>query len=664
LKKILLKKAADYQPGKSSKYKVNYSKDLNPAQYEAVFHNDGAALVIAGAGTGKTMTLTYRVSRLVEDGVPPESILLLTFTRKASSEMLRRASNMLDGRCEKVSGGTFHSFALLTLRNYATMLGYDQGFTVLDGSDIEDTINLIRSQMKFDKSKKRFPQKDTLAKIFNLTVNKRKPIEDIILNDFPFFFEEIDNIVKIFEEYNSYKSRYNLMDYDDLLLNLLNLLKLPAVRSEMHRKYRFVMVDEYQDTNKLQHEIVLHLTGKTESVMAVGDDAQSIYSFRGAEFQNIMDFPNSFNKCNIYKIEENYRSTQPILTLTNKIISEAAFKYEKELFTSQTTGEMPKIIAAENERQQSLFITQQILELREEGFALDDIAVLFRSGFLSFDLEIELIKANIPYKKFGGMKFIETAHIKDILSFFKIVNNPKDAVSWHRVLLQHDGVGPRTASKIIDMITREQNFLASALAQSNISKGQENIQKLFRVVKDLNSDNLTIGEKATLIIDYYKPMFKKKYDDWQKRWKDVDMFLAIAERYKSMTEFLNDMAIEPPTESVVDLEPETKEEEFLSLSTIHSAKGLEWRAVFIIWALDGRFPSSKAADSENSLEEERRLFYVACTRAKEKLYISYPTNIYDRESGIVLSKPSRFLDTIGEEIADRFILEDWEENTN
>jgi DNA helicase-2/ATP-dependent DNA helicase PcrA len=665
MKKLKLKKQADIKPTKRIGYKIDYVSDLNPAQYEAVMHNNGPALVIAGAGTGKTRTLIYRVARLVEDGVPPESILLLTFTRKAAAEMLRRAASLLDGRCEKVSGGTFHSFAVKVLRVYSKQIGYEQNFTVLDASDSADVINLIRTQMKFDAAKKRFPRKETLSRVFNLVVNRRETIEDVIVDEYPYYMDFIDEVQQLFDGFNAYKKRYNMMDYDDMLTGLLNLLKEHEnVRNVLNNKYKYVMVDEYQDTNKLQHEIVKYLSGKKQNILAVGDDAQSIYSFRGAEFKNIMEFPNIFENCKVYKIEENYRSVDPLLKLTNRVIEAAAFKYEKELFTRRTEGDLPMVISCQNERQQSLFIAQQVLELREEGIELEDIAVLFRSGFLSFDLEIELAKANIPYLKFGGMKFIETAHIKDVLSYFKVLHNPNDAISWHRILLLLDGVGPRTAEKVITTITNSKKPFSDDLASGFHGKSGDKLKDLFKFLSEIKGRKVSIGEKAELISNSYKPVMKTKYDDWQKRWKDIEMFISIAERYSSLNEFLSDMAIDPPYESVLDLEPESKEEEFLTLSTVHSAKGLEWRAVFIIWALDGRFPSTKAIETLESIEEERRLFYVACTRAKEYLYITYPINIFDRESGMVLSKPSRFIDGISEDILDKYMLDEVETEEN
>lgn len=665
MKKIILKKVEDTGSPNRIGYRINYEGELNQAQYEAVMHNNGASLVVAGAGTGKTRTLIYRLARLVEDRIPPESILLLTFTRKSAAEMLRRASIMLDGRCERVSGGTFHSFALFILRQYANLLKYDLSFNVIDQSDCEDTVNLLRSQLKFDKTRKRFPHKETLLKIFNLSINRQQTIEDVVVDEYPYFIDEIEKIAVLFRQFNEYKQKYNLMDYDDLLLNLFILTgDFPQVQTDLHSKYKFIMIDEYQDTNRLQHNIVVNLAGPNENVMAVGDEAQSIYSFRGAEFQNIMNFPESFKECKIFKIEENYRSTQQILDLTNKIIESAIYSYRKELFTRKKEGELPKIITAENERQQSLFVVQQILELREEGFPLEDIAVLFRSGFLSFDLEIELNRANIPYKKFGGMKFIETAHIKDLLAYFKILFNPKDIISWHRVLLLLDGVGPKTATRIVDLISEDRINFKGNINLAYLPKGKEEIEKLLSFLTELNKSKIALGEKASAISEYYRELMKNKYDDWQRRWKDVETFIAIAERYKNVNELLNDMTIEPPTESVVGLEPESNEEEYLNLSTIHSAKGLEWRAVFLIWALEGRFPSSKSVETVESLEEERRLFYVACTRAKDRLYITYPTNIYDRESGVVLSKPSRFIESVDESIAERYVLQEWSPDEN
>ncbi len=661
MKKIRLKKAAVSNVSKSSGYKINYQQELNPAQYDAVMHNNGPALVIAGAGTGKTRTLVFRVARLIEDGVPPQSILLLTFTRKSASEMIRRATSILDARANKINGGTFHSFAVKILRQYADKAGYNNSFNIIDQSDSEDVLNVIRTALKFNTKKKRFPQKKTLSKILSLSINKQDDADVIIEKNFPHFSEKSDEIKLIFEEYEKYKRKYNLMDYDDLLLNLLKILKIPSVLKEINDRYKYIMVDEYQDSNRLQHEISLKLAGAKQNLMAVGDDAQSIYSFRGADYQNIMFFPNSFSECKIFKIEQNYRSNTGILDLTNEIINQAYFKYEKNLFSEKIVAEKPYLISAKNERQQSQFVVQQVLELREEGIPLEEIAVLARSGFNTFDLEIELENAGIPYLKFGGMKFIETAHIKDLVAYFRILHNLKDAMSWHRILLLIDGIGPKSAEKIIDDITSEKITLDN-YDENDFPKSSKNINELMDNLKSVKDEKMSLGDKAAILAEYYRPLLKNKHDDWKKRWKDIDAFINIAERYESIRTFLNDIAIDPPSESLSELTPEDKEDEYLTISTIHSAKGLEWKAVFLIWALEGRFPSAKSVDDIDSIEEERRLFYVAATRAKDFLYISYPNSIYDRESGYILSEPSRFIKNISDTHTEKFVLTEDEDD--
>lgn len=661
MKKLILKKEKVVK-GKSASYKINYEQELNLPQYEAVMHNNGPALVIAGAGTGKTRTLVFRLARLIEDGNIPESILLLTFTRKSAAEMLRRASLLLDGRCEDVAGGTFHSFAVQILRYYAKLIGYDGSFTILDQSDSEDAINMLRTDYVTKGSARRFPTKHTLQRIYSMSINTKTPIVDIIEDTYPFYLEDGDKIIELLNKYHEYKKYHNVMDYDDLLLNLLTLLRdNKQVLATINKRYRYVMVDEYQDTNKIQHEIVLLLAGPDSNVMAVGDDAQSIYSFRGASYQNIMFFPESFSNCKVYKIEENYRSTSQILDLSNFMIQEAIFKYDKTLFSKNLSGEMPAIICSRNEREQSMFLVQQILELRENEVPLNEIAVLFRSGFHSFDFEIELEKANIPYVKYGGLKFIETAHVKDLVAYLRILFNPRDAISWQRVLTLIEGVGPKKSQVIIEQITSGKINLQKPDEQT-LKSLPEKAAELITLLSGLLKDKYSISDKCSLIAEYYRPLLKLKHDDWKKRWDDIETFITIAERYKSLQSFLNDLAIDPPSESVSDLSPESSDTEMLCLSTIHSAKGLEWQAVFIIWALEGRFPSAKAVQTIDSIEEERRLFYVAVTRAKRHLYITYPTNIYDRESGFVLSDPSRFIRELPESVVDRMVIAEEEDD--
>jgi len=642
-----------------ARFSINYQNELNTAQYEAVSAVDGAYLIIAGAGTGKTRTLVYRVARLVEMGYKPESILLLTFTRKAANEMMNRASVLLDNRCAKILGGTFHSFANLTLRKYAKAAGLDSSFTILDQGDCEDVINLIRSQAGFISKEKRFPNKQTLNKVFSLSVNTGRKVIEIIEENYPHFLDDLDKILQIQTVFNEYKRKNNLLDYDDLLVYLKDfLLEFGPATKSLLSTIKFVMVDEYQDTNKLQADIVMGLCQINKNVMVVGDDSQSIYSFRGANFKNIIEFPKLFDNVNIIKLEENYRSVQPVLDFTNHIIAHSIEKYEKHLYTRKNGGELPVIIAAASENLQSKFIVDKILDLREEGVPLTDIAVLFRSSFFSFDLEIELTKANIPFQKFGGMKFVETAHIKDVLAFLRIAANPKDVVCWYRVLLLHEGVGPKTAQKILDELATARLTIKANPDEQTSFKYNDKIAGLFQLLYKLHTGKELPSEKVQMIFDYYWPLFKDRYDDYNKRNKDLEIFYNISENYKSLDSLLADMAIEPIIESVIDIDAPDKEEEFVTLSTIHSAKGLEWHSVFIIHAVEGYFPSSRSVENLDSLEEERRLMYVASTRAKQNLFVTYPMNMFDREAGMTLSKPSRFISEMKPELAEGWLLDD------
>ncbi len=663
VKKYILKRTSEVTQQKpvvdESRFQINYQHELNPSQYEAASAVDGAYLVIAGAGSGKTRTLVYRVARLTELGYDPASILLLTFTRKAAKQMMDRAIILLDNRCSKINGGTFHSFANITLRKYAKAVNLDNGFTILDQSDSEDVINLIRGQLNLAQHKKRFPNKVTIFKVLSFSVNTERKVEEIIEEEYPHFSDYIDKILDIQKIYNSYKQKNNLLDYDDLLVYLRNFLFefSPAAKSFLST-IKFTMVDEYQDTNKLQADVIKGLTQLNNNIMVVGDDSQSIYSFRGANFKNIMDFPKLFPDVKLITLEENYRSTQEILDFSNHIIEHAIEKYPKHLFTRKTGGELPGIISATNENMQSRFIVERILELREEGVPLNDIAVLFRASFHSFNLEIELNKANIPYQKFGGMKFIETAHVKDMLAFLRIAANPADYVSWFRILLLHEGIGPKKAQLIMDEIAANHISIKHNPDISLSKKYNDRIFNLFNFLYEIHTKNQLPADKVELAYKYYEPLFMEKYDDWNKRKKDLDIFMNISENYRSMDSFLSDMALEPPQDSVIDVVAEDKEREYLTLSTIHSAKGLEWHTVFILHAIEGFFPSSQSFDKLESLEEERRLMYVASTRAKQNLYVCYPMHIFDRHQGITFSKPSRFIDGVSEEIADQWLLEE------
>jgi len=646
------------EPSRPRRFLIDYQQELNPAQYEAAITHKGPLLVLAGAGSGKTRTLVYRVARMVEEGIDPVSLLLLTFTRRASEEMLQRAGALLGGRCDQVTGGTFHSFANTVLRRYAALLGFANSFTILDRSDSEDVINLIRARLGLDKKERRFPRKQTIVEIVSLAANRACSIAEVLDDQFPHLFNELEELIRIDEYYRVYKHERSLLDYDDLLTKLRELLQSHSeVAERLSSAFRYIMVDEYQDTNRLQAEIIRLLARAHDNVMAVGDDAQSIYSFRGATVRNILEFPSLFPGTKIIKLEENYRSTQPILNLSNEIILQAKESYTKNLFTRREQGVRPVLVEAESEHYQSRFVAQKILELREQEVPLTDIAVLFRSSFHSFDLELELSRRSIPFVKRGGFKFIETTHIKDALAHLRIIANPQDAVSWHRVILLLEGVGAKSAEKILAYILEGPNQ-AQRLAEyptRGVVGGE--LKKLADLLQEVTVPGLKPAEQVDRVVRYYLPILKRTHrDDLPKRQKDLEHFTVITERYRSLDRLLADMALEPPNNSVGDvLATEREEEGLLTLSTIHSAKGLEWHSVFIIWAVDGRFPSLYNKDEEE-LEEERRLMYVAATRAKENLFITYPINIFDRATGMVLSKPSRFLDGISRRILEPVML--------
>ena len=647
-KKYVLKK----RPVIKTDYKVNYEEDLNEAQLEAVKSKDGPILVIAGAGSGKTKTLTYRVARLIEDGIKPENILLLTFTKKAAAEMLSRATIVLDNRCEKVAGGTFHSFANIILRKYSKLLGLKNNFTIMDRADCEDVINHIVGQL-FPKKEKRFPKKSTLLDIYSKSINKVTPTKQIIADEFPQFAHCEDKIIEVHKAYVAYKRENSVLDYDDLLLYIKLLLENnDGLRKRLSNEYKYIMVDEYQDTNTLQADVIRLLASEHNNIMAVGDDAQSIYSFRGANYRNILDFPRLFENTKIIKLEQNYRSTQNILKLTNEIISKAKEKYTKNLFSNIVSPQVPALICAKDTQMEADFICQRILELLDEDISLSDICVLTRNARMSYNLEIELSKRAIPYQKFGGPKFMETAHIKDVVAHLRVILNPDDVISLTRILLLLKGVGASTVNNIMPIIKGDLKPDIKLLP----SNKSQSLTPLFNTLGHLRDYSTTKKpeEIVSAVINYYCPILKDKYDDFSKREKDLDHFEYLSTQYSNLEDFISDLALEPPDASVEGMYKKNSDDEALTISTIHSAKGLEWDSVFIIGAVDGRFPSAYSFNSEEEMDEELRLMYVATTRAKNNLYITYPVDMYDYSMNMVLSKPSRFLDGIPDDILERW----------
>ena len=647
--------------GKAAPYRIEYEKMLNPAQLKAVMFQEGSLLVIAGAGSGKTRTLTYRVARLVEDGIAPDSILLLTFTRKASAEMLYRASRLLDSRCQKVAGGTFHSFANSVLRRYCGLFGFENGFSIMDRSDSEALIGIVKKEIGVTHRQRGFPRNHTLANVFSKAANKALTVEDIVYSDYAHFIPFMEDIAGIQQGYTLHKVRHQFFDYDDLLLYLRILLRdHPQVRERLSARYRYVLVDEYQDTNLIQADILYLLVGGNRNVMAVGDDSQSIYAFRGANFRNIMEFPNLFPGTTIIGLEENYRSVQPILNLTNAVIEQAAEKYEKKLFTRKAGGAKPLLVDTGSENRQSNYIVSRIQQLSREAVALKDIAVLFRAGFHSFDLEIELAREQIPFIKVGGFKFMESAHIKDVLAHMRVLSNPNDRVSWYRLLSLMDKVGPKTAQNIFEAVQREGRGAAGVAAVKERFRKIEGLSKLAELYSRIGDETPSVEEMGEVVLNYYHPILRERYDDHPKRLKDLEQLLEIMARYGNLGEFLVDMALEPPSAAIGGvLSEDAGEEDRLVLSTIHSAKGLEWHTVFIIWAVDGRFPSIHSLDDRDNLEEELRLMYVAATRAREELIITYPSQVFDRGSGLVSARPSRFVDMLAEDVMERTVVDYW-----
>ncbi len=595
--------------------------ELNPSQRAAVIRTEGPLLVIAGAGSGKTRTLVYRVAYLLEQGVPPEKILLLTFTRKASQEMLWRAGQLLNETCRRVVGGTFHGIANMLLRRHGHHLGFGSSFTIIDRADAEGIVNLLKGSLGLTGRDRQFPTKRVVINILSGSVNKSIPIDDLIYDHYAHLSEHVDDILNLDKHYKEFKFNNGLMDYDDLLVNWKRLLaEVPEARAEIAARYSHIMVDEYQDTNLIQADIVRLLAHGHENVMVVGDDSQSIYSFRGADFYNIMRFPKVFEDTTIIKLEENYRSSQPILSLTNDIIRNATEKYAKTLFTKIEGDHKPRLYAGRDEREEALFVAGKIASLRAKGIELNNIAVLFRSGFHSYKLEMELNAGGVDFEKRGGLKLTESAHMKDLIAFLRLKVNPLDTLSWNRILLQLDKVGPKTARKIADAISVSDNP-GQALAEYPCGKSwKQGLARLAELFCDMDTETRP-GFLYELVWAYYQPLFEKIYrDDYPKRQKDLDELKSIVAGYEDLQSFVDDTTLDPPETAGSG---SGTDQERMILSTIHSAKGLEWDVVFVMGLAEGRFPHTAAGIGEQ-WEEERRLLYVAATRARKYLYLSYP----------------------------------------
>jgi DNA helicase II / ATP-dependent DNA helicase PcrA len=628
----------------------DFASELNAEQAAAATHADGPLLIIAGAGTGKTRTLVYRVAHLIDRGIAPERILLLTFTRRAAHEMLSRAERLVGSASARVQGGTFHATGHRLLRQFGPEAGLPRDFSIMDQGDSEDLMQLARANLGYGKQEKRFPKKESLHYIYSRHLNADRPIEEILEQEFPHFLEYTRDIVRIFAEYTSRKSERNLVDYDDLLLFWALMLEAsPALADRICGLHDHILVDEYQDTNLLQARILRGMCHNHQNIAVVGDDAQSIYSFRGANFRNILDFPQQFAGARVIALEQNYRSTQPILDVTNTLISRALERFTKNLWTQRTGGDAPWLVTTRDEQQQTRFVVDRILELHEEGTPLREIAVLVRAGYMSADLEIELTNRKIPFEKWGGIKFLEASHVKDVLAFLRVLENPRDEVSWYRILMLMPGIGDVTARAMMDSMAErswDPDAFSHFMPPPRARDAHKNLAALLRRLRGVRAEDASVGEDIDEIRSLYDSILAERYDRSEPRLADLDQLRVIAAGYPGRSAFLAALALEPP-QSTQDLGSggET-EDDALVISTVHSAKGKEWDAVFVIWAVDGWFPSSRSLEDESQLEEERRLMYVAMTRARNHLAVTYPLNVYAtrRGSDYSIDQLSRFID--------------------
>jgi DNA helicase-2/ATP-dependent DNA helicase PcrA len=626
---------------------------LNAEQARAATFGDAPLLVIAGAGTGKTRTLIHRVAHLIERGVAPERILLLTFTRRAAGEMLSRAERLVGSAGARVHGGTFHSVGHRLLRQFGAAAGLPAGFTIMDQGDAEDLMQLSRGALGFAKSAKRFPKKETLHYLYSRHVNTELPIDELLHRELPHFLEYEEQIVALFADYTLRKQERNLVDYDDLLLFWATMLEAsPELAARIAGLYDHVLVDEYQDTNLLQARVLRGMCSGHRRLTVVGDDAQSIYSFRGAHFRNILEFPKQFPGATLVTLAQNYRSTQPILTLSNTLISRAEERFTKDLWTTRDGGEQPWLVTAKDEAQQTRFVVDRVLQLHEGGMPLREMAVLFRAGYMSADLEIELTNRKIPFEKWGGLKFLEAAHVKDVLAFLRVSDNPRDEVSWYRILMLMPGIGDSTARAMMASMQErswDPDAFTHLLAPPRAREAHRALATLLRQLRGVGAaedGGARVASDIAAIRALYDAVLREKYDRPEARLADLDQLRTIAAGYPGRGAFLAALALDPPS-STQDLAGGTESEsDALVLSTVHSAKGKEWKAVFLIWVVDGWFPAARAVEDPDELEEERRLMYVALTRAKDELAVVYPMQVYGSRRGADYSidQLSRFLD--------------------
>jgi DNA helicase-2/ATP-dependent DNA helicase PcrA len=649
---------------------INYAGELNEQQHAAVTAPPGPALVIAGAGSGKTRTLTYRVAYLLEQGIPADRMLLLTFTNKAAKEMMRRVADLLGQELPSLWGGTFHSIGNRILRRQAKLIGYESDFTILDREDAKHLIKTCMAEANIDVKATRFPKAEVLGEVISLAINMQKTMLQIVEEQYPYFEELGPQIADIEQRYAARKRASNAMDFDDLLALWLRLLQEHAdVREQYQRRFQFILVDEYQDTNKLQSDLIDLLAVRSQNVMVVGDDAQSIYAWRGANYQNILKFPERYPAAKVYKIETNYRSTPEILLVANAAIAANLRQFTKQLAPARKSGSRPILVACEDASKQAAFVAQRVLELREEGVEMDKMAVLYRSHFHALELQLELVRRNIPFSITSGIRFFEQAHIKDVVAYLKLVTNPRDEISFKRLVQILPGIGGKGAEKLWKTFGEGavlENKLATPLALG-LQKCAAGIPKKAAVawaqfvatIAQLEAPEIrsSPSKMIQLVLEAgYEDYLKESYDNYRSRLDDLEQLASFGQQFGGMEEFLTQLALLSNLEAEED-QPANRDEEQLRLSTIHQAKGLEFDVVFIIMLCDGLFPSERSLETPDGEEEERRLMYVAITRARNELYFSYPlVRSLPSSGGDYIQRPSRFLDEIPKDLVEEWNL--------
>jgi DNA helicase-2/ATP-dependent DNA helicase PcrA len=634
---------------------IDYRADLNDQQFAAVTSGPGPALVLAGAGSGKTRTLTYRVAWLLDNGVEPQSILLLTFTNKAAREMLARVSSLLPLETYGIWGGTFHSIGNRLLRRHARDIGFRPGFSIMDREDQEDLIASVLASSGIDTKQIRFPNAEVLGDIFSFSLNTARPLRQVIGEKYRRFQPLTAQIEFIQKKYEERKHAANAVDFDDLLSKCVQLLEENSGAAEFYQRYfQFILVDEYQDTNKLQSRFIDLLAMRHKSVMVVGDDAQSIYSWRGANYQNILDFPKRYPDASIYRIETNYRSVPEVLAVANAAIKANTKQFSKTLHAQREGFEIkPALVSLIDNNQQALFVCQRILELRDEGIDLNEMAVLYRAHFQSLEMQLSLTRAGIPFSITSGLRFFEQAHIKDVAAFMKFVINPADEVAFKRMARLLPGIAVKTAERLWELLSsapeEDRVSFKTWLSHCRVgAKSEKAWRQLCYTLDEIAPQGQPIAPSRMIHVileAMYDDYLQAKYANYEQRREDLTTLESFARTFQDPIDFLSQLSLLATSDTERVADPE-EENEKVTLSTIHQAKGLEWRAVFAIWLTDGMFPSSRSLDSIEAVEEERRLFYVAVTRAKDELYLCYPAFWPGGSLDNQIQRPSRFLKEI------------------